>query len=132
MAYFEEARLTFDSARSIFDAASAGRGDLWAAFAKNTYDAIEQSVSAAIAAGGGSIPRNHPAQGTEFLERYEPGEDLRDVLLYWPRRRSDSQYVDVRGDTINVPHEQFGRADAERIPADAERVLEYVGEIVDS
>lgn len=66
-----------------------------------------------------------------FLELYDPSDELRDLLLYWLRRRSDSQYVDIRGDEINVPHEQFERADAEQILEDAESVLDHVEQILD-
>lgn len=130
-AYLEEARLTLDSARSIFETAASGRRNLWAQVVKNAYDAIEQAVSAAIAANGASIPRKHPAKINRFLELYDPADDLGKLLLYWLRRRSDSQYVDIRGDEINVPHEQFDRADAERILEDAERVLDHVERILE-
>lgn len=98
---------------------------------KNAYDAIEQSVSAAIAIDGESIPRKHPAKINKFLELYDPADDFRDLLLYWLRRRSDSQYVDIRGDEINVSHEQFDRGDAEQILEDAERVLGHVEQFLD-
>ncbi|MFB6176911.1 MAG: hypothetical protein ABEI99_07175 [Halobaculum sp.] len=93
---------------------------------KNGYDAIEQAVSAGIAARGESIPRNHPGKIETFLDCYEPPTEIEDLLLYWLQRRSSSQYVDIRGDELNVPHEQFDRSDGERILDDAETVIEYV------
>lgn len=127
-AYMEEARLTFQSARAILD--SEG-DDLWAQVVKNAYDAIEQAISAAIAAADERIPRDHPAKVGTFIDLYDPDEDLEKALLYWLRRRSESQYVDIRGDEINIPHELFDRADAEEIMADAEAVLDRVKLILD-
>lgn len=129
-AYFEEARLTFQSARAIHDAA-VEREDMWAQVVKNAYDAMEQAISAAIAEKGQRIPRNHPGKVNTFLELTDPGEPVEEALLYWLRRRSDSQYVDIRGDEINIPHELFGRADAERIMDDAGFLIEFVGELLD-
>lgn len=124
-AYLTEAELTLRSARTIFDAATSG-DPLWAQVVKNAYDAVEQAVSAAIGAKEERIPRRHPAKINTFLELYDPGDEVEERLLYWLRRRSDAQYVDIRGDTVNIPHEQFDEADAGRILEDAEAVLGYV------
>lgn len=129
-AYLREAELTLQSARTIFDAATPG-DPLWAQVVKNAYDAIEQAVSAGIAAQDERIPRKHPAKVNTFLDHFDPGEELEDRLLYWLRRRSDAQYVDIRGDEVNIPHEQFDASDAEQILDDAEAVLTYVTEMVD-
>lgn len=123
-AYLTEAELTLRSARTIFNAATPG-DPLWAQVVKNAYDAIEQAVSAAIATEGERIPRRHPAKVNTFLDLYDPGDEIEEQLLYWLRRRSDAQYVDIRGDEVNIPHEQFDEADAERILEDAEAVLSY-------
>lgn len=104
---------------------------MWAPVVKNGYDAIEQAVSTAIAAQGHAIPRQHPAKINTFLDLYEGEHELEDRLLYWLRRRSDSQYVDIRGDEVTIPHEQFDRTDAEEILADAERVLAVVTTALD-
>lgn len=61
-AYREEARLTLESAHSIYETATSGRGNLWAQVVKNAYDSMEQAISAAIAAAGEGIPRRHPAK----------------------------------------------------------------------
>lgn len=124
-AYLEEARLTLQSARAIQVAADE-RDEMSAQVVKNAYDAIEQAVSAAIASRGESIPRKHPAKVNRFISIFEPDDELESTLLYWLQRRSDSQYVDIRGDEINIPHELFDRADAEAIMADAEAVLDRV------
>lgn len=81
-AYLEEARLTLASARAIFEAANSGRTDMWAQVVKNGYDAIEQAVSAAIAAAGGRIPRQHPAKITEFIDLYGPEDEFSERVLY--------------------------------------------------
>lgn len=128
-AYLEEAKLTFQSARAILDAAG-GAEDMWAQVVKNAYDAIEQAVSAAIASRSESIPRKHPAKINRFIGVFEPEDEIKETLLYWLRRRSDSQYVDIRGDKINIPHEQFDRGDAERILEDAEMVIGHVEKLL--
>lgn len=93
---------------------------------KNGYDAIEQAISAAIAARSEPIPRSHPTKVNSFLEHYRVPGDIEAKLLEWLRRRSDSQYVDVRGEEVNVPHRQFDRSDAEAILDDVEAVIDYV------
>ena len=125
-AYLEEARLTLSSARAIHQAATAEREALWADVVKNGYDAIEQAVSAAMAARDERIPRAHPAKINTFIDLYQPPERIEDLLLYWLQRRSDSQYVDIRGDELNVPHRVFDEDDADRILADADTVIDYV------
>lgn len=125
-AYFEEAELTLESAQAIHDSARETGNDLWAQVVKNGYDAIEQAVSAGIAAENEAIPRNHPGKINTFIELYEPSEEVEDLLLHWLQRRSNSQYVDIRGDEINIPHEQFTQEDAEQILEDVETILEYV------
>lgn len=130
-AYLREAELTLSSARAIHASATADQVNLWAQVVKNGYDAMEQAVSAGIAARGESVPRGHPGKINTFIELHGPPEELEDTLLYWLRRRSDSQYVDIRGDTVNVPHEQFSRDDAERILDDAQTVVDSVRQVVE-
>lgn len=125
-AYLEEAELTFESAQAIHNSARESGENLWAQVVKNGYDAIEQAVSAGIAAMGEDIPRTHPGKINTFIECYDPPEDVEELLLHWLRRRSNSQYVDIRGDDLNIPHEQFDRSDADKILDDAASVLEYV------
>ena len=127
-AYLAEAELTLQAAQSIYDA--AGDREMWAQVVKNGYEAIEQAASAAIAAQDHAVPRRHPAKINTFLDLYDVDEELEDRLLYWLRRRSDSQYVDIRGDEVNIPHEQFTRDDAKAILEDAERVLMFVKDAV--
>lgn len=126
-AYLREATLTLESARAIYESASDANR-LWAQVVKNGYDAIEQAVSAGIAHRERSVPRRHPAKINAFIDCFEPPEGLEDRLLYWLQRRSDTQYVDICNDEVNVPHEQFDRGDGERVLDDAQRVLSYVEE----
>lgn len=65
-----------------------------------------------------------------FIDLYDPDEEFEGRLLYWLRRRSDSQYVDIRGDEINIPHELFNRDDAEEIMEDAQAVMNRVERIL--
>lgn len=130
-AYLEEAELTLESAEAIYNTAEESGENLWAQVVKNGYDAIEQAVSAGIAAEDEAIPRNHPSKINTFIELYDPGEEVEDILLHWLQRRSSSQYVDIRGDEINIPHEQFTEEDAEQILRDIETVLDYVGDQLD-
>lgn len=129
-AYLREATLTLQAAHAIYEAATPDT-PLWAQVVKNAYDAIEQAVSRAIAAQGERIPRKHPAKINTFLTRYAPGDEMEDTLLYWLQRRSDAQYVDIRGDMVAVPHTLFDQDDAERILDDAELVLAYVRQETD-
>jgi HEPN domain-containing protein len=125
-AYLDEAELTLESAEAIYQSAEETGEKLWATVVKNGYDAIEQAVSAGIAAENEAIPRTHPGKINTFIELYNPGEEIEDLLLHWLQRRSSSQYVDIRGDELNIPHEQFTRDDAEHILEDVETVVEYV------
>jgi len=45
--------------------------------------------------------------------------------------RSDSQYVDIRGDEIVIPHELFNQEDAAKILKDAEEVIELIGQEIE-
>jgi HEPN domain-containing protein len=125
-AYLEEAKLTLASAQAIFQTAEKSGDELWAQVVKNGYDAIEQAVSAGIAAEDEAIPRNHPGKINTFIELYAPRKEIEEILLHWLQRRSSSQYVDIRGDRLNIPHEQFTREDASQILDDVEIVLRYV------
>lgn len=126
----EEARLTLDSAKVILEVANE-RDDMWAQVVKNAYDAIEQAISAAIAASGESVPRNRPAKVNRYLGLHDTDDSLGETILYWLRRRSDSQYVDIRGEDVAVPHELFDADDAEEIVAVAETVLSRVDAILE-
>jgi len=130
-AYVEEAELTLVSAEAIYSSAEESGGNLWAQVVKNGYDAIEQAASAGIAAENEAVPRNHPGKINTFIEFYGPREEVEDILLHWLQRRSSSQYVDIRGDEINIPHEQFTQEEAEQILQDIETVLDYVREQLD-
>jgi hypothetical protein len=75
-AYLSEAETTLQSARVLFE-------DNPEAFAsqivKNAYDALEQALSAGIAARGGDIPRRHGAK----IQRY-----FKPLNRNWNGRRS--------------------------------------------
>lgn len=73
-AYFEEAELTLESAEAIYNSAEESGENLWAQVVKNGYDAIEQAVSAGIAAENEAIPRNHPGKINTFIESTNPAK----------------------------------------------------------
>jgi len=125
-AYLEEAELTYESARVIFESAEETGSDLWAQVVKNGYDAIEQAVSAGIAAEDEAIPRNRPGKINRFIDLYQPPAAIEERLLHWLQRRSSSQYVDIRGEDVNIPHEQFDEDDADRVLEAAKTVIDYV------
>lgn len=125
-AYLREARLTLNSARTIYESSTSG-GEMWAQVVKNAYDALEQAASAGIAHRQQRIPRSHTAKIKRFIDLYDPEEKLSERILHWLGMRSDSQYVDIRGDEIIVPHELFNRDDAAKILKDAEKVIELIG-----
>ncbi|KXA95683.1 hypothetical protein AKJ65_01230 [candidate division MSBL1 archaeon SCGC-AAA259E19] len=117
-AYLREARLTLKSARTIYESSASGEG-MWAQVVKNAYDAMEQAASAGIAHREQRIPRSHTAKIKRFVELYDPEEELSESIFHWLGMRSDSQYVDIRGDKIVVPHELFNQEDAAKILKDA-------------
>lgn len=125
-AYMKAAELTLESAQAIYRTAQETGDELWSQVVKNGYDSIEQAISAGIAAEGESIPRNHPGKVNTFVATFDPPEEIEDELLHWLQRRSSSQYVDIRGDEVNVPHEQFTREDAKQILNAADTVIDYV------
>lgn len=129
-AYLREARLTLRSARTIYES-SESRGDMWAQVVKNAYDALEQAASAGIAHRNKRIPRSHTAKIRRFIELYDPTKELSERLFHWLGMRSDSQYVDIRGDEVVVPHKLFNQEDAEDILEDAEEVIELIGRKID-
>ncbi|PTD94090.1 hypothetical protein C9439_04415 [archaeon SCG-AAA382B04] len=131
LAYLKEAELTLESAKTILDSSNR-ENEMWAQVVKNAYDAIEQAASAGIAASNQKAPRDHPVKIKSFVESLNIGEELRNSLFKWLRKRSNSQYVDIRGDEINVPHEIFNQSDAEEIIKDAERTIGKVREEIKS
>lgn len=126
-AYLNEAETTLRSAKVLLD-------DDPSAFAsqivKNAYDALEQALSAGIAARDENIPRDHGAKIQQFFEPLSGDEieALRERAFDWHARRSDAQYVDFRKSELSVPSENFDSSDAEAIVADTERVLAFVRE----
>lgn len=124
-AYLKEAELTLRSAKVIFR--SAGQGEeMWAQVVKNAYDSMEQAASGVIAKKGEKIPRDHPAKIKSFIDLIQPEKELTDKLFKWLSKRSDAQYVDIKGNKIMIPHELFNRTDAEQIINDAEKLINYV------
>lgn len=123
-AYLSEAVTTLESAKVLRD------GDA-SAFApqivKNAYDALEQALSAGIAARGDDIPRRHGAKIQRYFTPLD-ADELERTAFDWHARRSDAQYVDFRGDELSVPSANFDADDAREIVADAERIIEFVKE----
>ena len=124
-AYLREARLTLKSARTIYESSASGEG-MWAQVVKNAYDALKQAASAGIAHREQRIPRSHTAKIKRFIDLYDPGEELSENIFHWLGMRSDSQYVDIRGDEIVIPHELFNQEDAAKILKDSEKVIELI------
>ncbi|PSG99220.1 MAG: hypothetical protein BRC29_03785 [Nanohaloarchaea archaeon SW_7_43_1] len=127
-AYLREAELTLESAKAIYRSSEKSGEKLWAQVVKNGYDAIEQAISAGIAKEDEVIPRDHPSMINTFIELYGPEEDIEELLLHWLQLRSNTQYVDIRGDEINIPHKQFTQEDAQQILEDIETILKYIRE----
>lgn len=123
-AYLDEAETTLRSARVLFEQEP---DEFTSQFVKNAYDASEQAISAGIAARGEDVPKRHGAKIQRFFEP-DDVDELERISFGWHARRSDAQYVDVRGTEISVPSKVFDREDAERILADAETILAYVRE----
>jgi HEPN domain-containing protein len=126
-AYLSEAGTTLESARVLFE-------DDPEAFAsqivKNAYDALEQALSAGIAARGEDIPRRHGAKIQRYFEPLD-AEELEQTAFDWHSRRSNAQYVDFRGSELSVPSKNFDENDAKRILTDTETIVEFVRERID-
>lgn len=126
-AYLDESETTLNSAKVLLDEDPE-------AFAsqvvKNAYDALEQALSAGIAARGDDIPRQHGAKIQRYFGPLDSpeAEELEEVAFRWHSRRSDAQSVDFRGEELSVPSKNFDRDDARAIVEDAERILAFVRE----
>lgn len=128
--YLEEAELSLDAAKSVFDAAKSNSKKMWAQVVKGCYDAMEQAISAALAKKGLVIPKDHPTKVSEFLNTYKINEDFTKVLLFWLRKRSSSQYVDIKHGKVIVPHEVFSENDAEKAINDCGRIIAFIKELI--
>jgi len=128
--YLEEAELSLDSAKAIFDEAQRTEKKLWAHVVKASYDSMEQAISAALAIKDVMIPKDHPEKVSEFITNYNIQGKAADILLSWLRKRGKSQYVDVRGGKVSIPHEVFTEIDAEAIIIDCEFIIKYVKELI--
>jgi len=131
--YIEEARLSLESARAIFDGALRAERELWANVVKMCYDSMEQAVSAAIAKKDEIIPKDHPAKIAKFVNLYglSNKSDISKILFSWLSKRSSSQYVDIKNGKIAVPHELFNEGDAEEAIDDARIVISLVGKMLE-
>lgn len=128
--YLKEAELSLETAQIIFDKAKEEDKDLWANVIKTCYDAIEQAVSAAIAKKNEVIPKEHPAKIKKFVNLFEADEELKEKLYFWLRKRSSSQYVDIKDDRLSIPHELFDESDAQKALDDSKEVLEKIKEML--
>ncbi len=126
-AYLSEAETTFQSAQVLFE----NDPDAFASqIVKNAYDALEQALSAGIAARSEDIPRRHGAKIQRYFEPLDANE-LERTAFEWHSRRSNAQYVDFRGSELSVPSMNFDRGDAKQILADTKTLLEFVRERLD-
>lgn len=129
--YLEEAELGMIAAEGTFKQAKEIGKDLWAHVVKSCYDAMEQAISASLAAKGLLIPKDHPAKVIAFLNSYLlQGSEIEEILSKWLGKRSRAQYVDVRHERICVPHEMFDKWDAEDALKDARRVIDFVKKLL--
>lgn len=129
-AYLEEAKLSIKSAEASLKEAKEGGSDLWHSVVKSSYDAMEQAVSALLAMKGLDIPKTHPGKVEKFVNEFGESE-ITERIYNWLGRRSKSQYVDIEGDEIIVPHELFDKIDAEESLKDARFVVERIEERLD-
>lgn len=123
-AYLREAEKTLESARVVF---GNDPDEFASQTVKNAYDAMEQALSAGIAARGDDIPRRHHAKIQQYFDPFE-ADELEQTAFDWHSRRSDAQYVDFKGTDISIPSENFDRTDARRVLRDTEEILETVKE----
>jgi HEPN domain-containing protein len=126
-AYLSEAETTLQSARVLFE---DDPESFASQIVKNAYDALEQALSAGIAAREEDIPRRHGAKIQRYFEPLD-AEELERTGFDWHSRRSNAQYVDFRGSELSVPSKNFDRDDAKEILADTEELLEFVRERMD-
>lgn len=129
--YLEEAELTLDASKAIFEKAKNEHKDLWANVVKNCYDAIEQAVCSAIAGSDGEIPRAHPEKIHIFVRLFRPPRKLVKRLTYWLSRRAPAQYVDIRNGTLSVPHKLFNQTDAERCLKETREIIGTIKRMVE-
>jgi len=129
-AYLEEAALSLESAKSIFNEATKTGKQLWAHVVKIAYDGMEQAISSALSAKGFAIPKEHPAKISSFLNNYKPGAKTESILLFWLRKRSKSQYVDIIEETISVPHKIFNESDAEKAIGDCKFIINFIKQLI--
>ncbi|MBD3355378.1 HEPN domain-containing protein [Candidatus Woesearchaeota archaeon] len=129
--YLEEAELTLDAAKAIFDTAVAKNRNLYAQVIKTAYDAMEQAVSSTIAKKNKIIPKDHPAKIIKLVNLYDLKEEKEvKILFHWLKERGKSQYVDIKGNDVSTPHETFDKEDAENILNDTQDVIEFIKELL--
>ena len=130
--YIEEAELSLESAKAVFDEAVRTEKELWANVVKMCYDAMEQAISAAIAMKNEIIPKEHPAKIAKFVNLYNIAEksEISKILFFWLSKRSSSQYVDIKNNRIVVPHETFNEEDAEEALSETKIIINEIGKIL--
>lgn len=128
--YLEEAELSLETAQIIFNKAKEDDKELWANVIKTCYDAIEQAVSAAIAKKNEVIPKEHPSKIRKFINLFEMDKELEEKLYFWLRKRSSSQYVDIKDDKISIPHELFDENDAKTALDDTREIIDKIKELL--
>lgn len=129
--YLKEAELSLDAAKAIFEKSKDEDKALWANVVKCCYDAVEQAVSAALAKKGETIPKEHPEKIKKLINLYSVEKGIEKQLFYWLRKRSSSQYVDIKDDKLYVPHELFSEEDAEECLEDSEEIIEYIRRMIE-
>lgn len=129
--YIKEARLSLGAARTIFENSQDKNSKLWAQVVKTGYDSIEQAISSALAIKKQVIPKDHPAKISKFLNLYNINKEIRDILFFWLKKRSSSQYVDIKNGKVVIPHEIFNKNHAEKIIRDSDTVIKFIEKTID-
>lgn len=121
-AYLEQATTTLRAAEVLFE---DDPDEFDAQIVKNAYDALEQALSAGIAADDLDVPRRHPGKIQKFFEIHD-NDELEEIAFHWLSRRDSAQYVDFEGGELAKPSDAFDVTDAEQIIEDATRIIAFV------
>lgn len=127
--YLEESKLSLEAAKTLFEDSEKNNRNLWAQIVKISYDSIEQAISSALAFKEQVIPKDHPAKISKFLNTYKINERIQRILFFWLKKRSSSQYVDIKDNKVMIPNEIFDKKDAEKIIRDCKEVISFIEEI---
>ncbi len=63
---------------------------------------------------------------------YEINEEIKKKIYFWLGKRSSAQYVDIKDNTISVPHELFSEEDANRALEESKEILDEIRKIIEN